>query len=1376
MQGEHPKANEGVVTRTACFSARQLCCKSSVTLLVRNCSGFYAYKLDTIPSIIPGFRVCGNGIEGVSSSTGERNNRTTGNKTEVCVNYKELDEHDRAAHYFSYHTLKCDANLPQAWYRFIGAAGSVMPTKCVPKLHCGTLSPGWLNGNHPTVGEGQVKRMICFTNEDNCCYWYTNVIVRNCGKFFVYKFGQFPASRHFCSLRYCGAGTQGCKDKDGNIYEVYKTWEPNPLITCKCMPGLQVSCRKTHNGCWTGEGKAYMNGQIWLKNSLSMCICINQNISCTNLSQPACTDENGVVKEHGSNWFAGACFNCTCMLGVVKCYKYHVSIQYGLLKIKALGTCVPCHRPWQDIRPSDNGTVSNCKVFFELKKTSKLFQCSNGAFIRKYHECNGISECGDGSDEKACHNVICRDERGQLLILKDTWGVTNCIWCKCVEGLLNCKRTLRVNFVGEHNAYVPLVEECKQPACSTVDFIRKKRHACEAMETTKGGRLILQGDTWEYQGCRFHFAGPKEAPGCKMMNGPWCQMYNGAVCCAKQCPALPQLANQMRWNVSVCPGGLQLAARNDMCDASHPNCLLENNFCNTTFMCSDEETNCYFDGVTWSVGDCIECRCIKGLISCTKTMTFVTSTTEQRIEQCSQPNCNIVDFLNSQKQVCKACRWKNQTLHDGYSWKENGVDFFCSSHERVKAGCYLSVDNIRCTGAFSGIRELKLLSDEELFLCDSGDEIRSQNDRCNKRNDCDDISDEKDCDQYYCPSHVQFNLSWNRTASETIVRRKCFEVDPALGGEFSSLCEDFSGSLEWKHKVTCGCEKKVLLQQFHSKLSFVNLSNLLEVADELTSEALNFTNPGLLFNYVRKLFNIGKHILTPVSPQNDEQTYNFSQIMMTHADLNEDNFNPRPDSFCSEEVSNYQRQSFFKDVKHFSCQAPNWTRTFEFCLIKTLRTRPRRIRYFPVAGNKDEYEEISRPGITQFWSRPVVNLKINYNQLFPARVGDASDSTSLKIMNETGVENNSYVFDSQAQQSNICSWLEFDANGSLRIRTKEVRDKKEERKAMIQNYLELVLSSISIAAVLLSLIILSCLRIKNSERIFVHKNLLVALLLIYIVMILDTFIFTNRKRTPKLCSAMAVIQHLTHLAIFTWMLVEGIHLYMKLVKVFSVRKLYITYMIIGWGLPVIIVGLIAAVRPQTYDMDKTYYKKVTCGSLTFFAEIIRYRCWLHDGEWLYKGPILALLLINVLIFLILLRVIFTKISIKFQSNRVQLAKKGLKSVAALLPLLGVTWLLGFIVQFSEVLLYLFIILNSTQGLLFCILHGLLDAQVKESLIRSLRRHERILLSPRDKKQSDTSRNTQLSLLDSLSRGESYVKHRQSKPNVFSINPLETTKL
>ena len=39
----------------------------------------------------------------------------------------------------------------------------------------------------------------------------------------------------------------------------------------------------------------------------------------------------------------------------------------------------------------------------------------------------------------------------------------------------------------------------------------------------------------------------------------------------------------------------------------------------------------------------------------------------------------------------------------------------------------------------------------------------------------------------------------------------------------------------------------------------------------------------------------------------------------------------------------------------------------------------------------------------------------------------------------------------------------------------------------------------------------------------------------------------------------------------------------------------------------VIVGLIAASRPLTYDMTKTYYKEVICGTLKLPAEIIRTR-------------------------------------------------------------------------------------------------------------------------------------------------------------------------
>ena len=54
-----------------------------------------------------------------------------------------------------------------------------------------------------------MERMVCFTKDDNCCFWYSRVKVRNCGEFVVYKFGQFPTLQHFCSLRYCGAGYTG---------------------------------------------------------------------------------------------------------------------------------------------------------------------------------------------------------------------------------------------------------------------------------------------------------------------------------------------------------------------------------------------------------------------------------------------------------------------------------------------------------------------------------------------------------------------------------------------------------------------------------------------------------------------------------------------------------------------------------------------------------------------------------------------------------------------------------------------------------------------------------------------------------------------------------------------------------------------------------------------------------------------------------------------------------------------------------------------------------------------------------------------------------------------------------------------------------------
>lgn len=119
-----------------------------------------------------------------------------------CLHYEELDDESRAASVQRGNTLKCDQKdlVTPKWYRFTGAAGTMMPTSCVPKHYCGTHAPGWLSGSHPTkVGE-TVNGKVCFHWSNNCCLWHANIQIKKCSGFYVYKLARTPA----CWLRYCG--------------------------------------------------------------------------------------------------------------------------------------------------------------------------------------------------------------------------------------------------------------------------------------------------------------------------------------------------------------------------------------------------------------------------------------------------------------------------------------------------------------------------------------------------------------------------------------------------------------------------------------------------------------------------------------------------------------------------------------------------------------------------------------------------------------------------------------------------------------------------------------------------------------------------------------------------------------------------------------------------------------------------------------------------------------------------------------------------------------------------------------------------------------------------------------------------------------------
>ena len=115
-----------------------------------------------------------------------------------CQTYQTLTSSKRKATWATT-SVECDSSK-SGWYRFTEGAGRKMPTACVPINRCNTRATGWLNGNHPTVADGQVTRQVCFHWSSDCCLWSTNIQVRNCGEYFVYLLSGTPG----CSLRYCG--------------------------------------------------------------------------------------------------------------------------------------------------------------------------------------------------------------------------------------------------------------------------------------------------------------------------------------------------------------------------------------------------------------------------------------------------------------------------------------------------------------------------------------------------------------------------------------------------------------------------------------------------------------------------------------------------------------------------------------------------------------------------------------------------------------------------------------------------------------------------------------------------------------------------------------------------------------------------------------------------------------------------------------------------------------------------------------------------------------------------------------------------------------------------------------------------------------------
>ena len=130
-----------------------------------------------------------------------------------CNDYKILNEAKRnhqfktpEGNWWSDRTTCSNTNSQwhgEFWYRFLSPAGTRIAEEAPGIEYCGTYYTGWMQGSHPTSLGETVTRTVCFQDRFqsyyNYCGWSSEIKVRNCGQYFLYRLVDTPG----CTQGYC---------------------------------------------------------------------------------------------------------------------------------------------------------------------------------------------------------------------------------------------------------------------------------------------------------------------------------------------------------------------------------------------------------------------------------------------------------------------------------------------------------------------------------------------------------------------------------------------------------------------------------------------------------------------------------------------------------------------------------------------------------------------------------------------------------------------------------------------------------------------------------------------------------------------------------------------------------------------------------------------------------------------------------------------------------------------------------------------------------------------------------------------------------------------------------------------------------------------
>ncbi|XP_030401407.1 adhesion G protein-coupled receptor E3-like isoform X5 [Gopherus evgoodei] len=254
----------------------------------------------------------------------------------------------------------------------------------------------------------------------------------------------------------------------------------------------------------------------------------------------------------------------------------------------------------------------------------------------------------------------------------------------------------------------------------------------------------------------------------------------------------------------------------------------------------------------------------------------------------------------------------------------------------------------------------------------------------------------------------------------------------------------------------------------------------------------------------------------------------------------------------------------------------------------------------------------------------------------------------------------------------------------------------------IITYVGLTLSLLCLLLAILTFLL--CRSIRNVST-SLHLQLCLCLFLANLLFLTAA----TRIRTQVACAVIAGLLHYLFLACFSWMFLEGLHLFLtvwnlKVVNYTSASRFKKRFMYpVGYGFAALVVAISAAVNPGGYRTST--------------------HCWLsleRGFHWSFLGPVCAIFLINIMFFALTLWILRNRLS-SLNADVSTLRDHRLLTFKAIAQLfiLGCTWSVGLL-QFgpaATVMAYLFTIINSLQGAFIFLVHCLLNSQVREEYRR-----------------------------------------------------------